>query len=152
MTISISTIILKQENIPKVSLDFMNNTHFEELEMVKEIGEFVNTLKINNTKIHIQESLSETLNAWLKHTIEHFKHENELMKVTGFPAYSIHKKEHKIALERMKKVINTWGKEKDISLIHDYIFSFWPAWFTQHVNTMDMMTAKFAVSTGYTNH
>ncbi len=149
---SIATIILEQETIPKVALDFMNNTHFEELKIVKEIAELINTLKIDNNKIHIQKSLSETLNAWLKHTVEHFKHENELMKETDFPAYSIHKKEHEIALERMKKVINKWIEDQDINLIHDYIFSFWPMWFTQHINTMDMMTAKFAVSHGYKNH
>ena len=152
MTTSISTIILQQETIPKVELDFMNNTHFEELEIVKEIGEFINALMLDNTQIQIQNSLNEMLNAWLEYTIEHFEHENELMKVTGFPAYSIHKKEHEIALEKMRKVINTWIKSQDIGLIHNYIFSFWPIWFTQHVNTMDMMTAKFAVSTGYTNH
>ncbi len=152
MTASISTIILKQETIPKVELDFMNNTHFEELEMVEKIGEGINTLMLNNTQIDRQDSLNEMLNTWLEHTIEHFEHENELMKKTGFPAYPIHKKEHEIALDRMKKVINTWAKDQDISLIHDYIFSFWPTWFIQHVNTMDMMTAKFAVSTGYTNH
>ncbi len=152
MTISTSTITLKQESIPKVALNFMNNTHFEELEIVEKIGEIVNTLMINNTQIDIQDSLSKILNRWLEHTIKHFEREDKLMKEIGFPAYAIHKKEHQIALERMKKIINTWVKEQDISLIHDYIFSFWPTWFTQHVNTMDMMTAKFAVSTGYINH
>ena len=152
MTTSISVIILKQETIPKVALDFMNNTHFEELKIVEKIGELVNMIMLDNTPIDAQDSLDESLNTWLKHTIEHFERENKLMKEIGFPAYAIHKKEHQIALERMKKIINTWVKEQDISLIHDYIFSFWPTWFTQHVNTMDMMTAKFAVSTGYINH
>jgi len=152
MTVSKDKIILKPEQIPNIELDFMNNTHFEEIEMVKDLGELVNTLMDDNTNKHIQNSLSQKLNAWLEHTIAHFERENELMKETGFPAYSIHKNEHEIALEQMRDKINNWTKNQNIELIQDYIFSLWPIWFNQHVNTMDMMTAKFAVNNGYINH
>lgn len=151
MAITKSKTILESKKIPHVELDFMNNTHFEEIEMVKELGELVNSF-ITNDNQQNQNTLTQKLNAWLNHTIAHFERENDLMKDTGFPAYPIHKNEHSIALNQMRDVINTWIKNQNIELVEDYIFSLWPAWFEQHVNTMDMMTAKFAVMNGYTNH
>ena len=151
MIISKSKTILERETIPRVDLDFMNNTHFEEIEMVKELGKLVDSFIVNDNQKN-QNVLTQKLNAWLDHTTAHFERENNLMQETGFPAYSIHKDEHNTALNQMKNVINAWIKKQNIELVEDYIFSLWPAWFDQHVNTMDMMTAKFAVMNGYTNH
>jgi hemerythrin len=143
--------ILEREAIPRVELDFMNNTHFEEIEMVKELGELVISIKTDNNQQN-QIQLNQKLTAWLNHTIAHFERENELMQETGFPAIEIHISEHKIALGLMQDVIRAWKENQDLNLVESYIFSAWPAWFDQHVNTMDMMTAKFAVMNGYTNH
>ena len=151
MAISKQKIILESEIIPRVDLDFMNNTHFEEIEMVKELGELVNLLQANENQQN-KNTLAQKLNAWLNHTILHFERENTLMQDTGFPAYAIHSHEHEIALKQMKDIVSAWEKNHDIGLVADYIFDTWPTWFNQHVNTMDMMTAKFAVMNGYTNH
>lgn len=146
-----SKIVLQKEAIPHVDLDFMNNTHFEEVEMVKELGELVNSFIANNNQQN-KSALTKKLTAWLDHTIAHFERENNLMQETGFPAYPIHKDEHETTLSQMRNVVNTWIKNQNIELVEDYVFSLWPAWFDQHVNTMDMMTAQFAVMNGYTNH
>ncbi len=52
----------------------------------------------------------------------------------------------------MTEIVKEWESSNDIELIADYVFSLWPAWFDQHVNSMDMMTAKFAVMNGYDPH
>ena len=142
--------ILKEDEIPSVELDFMNTTHFEELEIVREIGELIDTYISENSDEN-QHAISNKLNTWLDHTILHFERENALMQETGFPAYDIHFSEHTKALKLMKNVINAWSENQDIELIKSYLFSAWPTWFEQHVNTMDMMTAKFAVMNGYPN-
>ena len=151
MIISKPKTVIKSETIPRVDLDFMNNTHYEEVEMVRELGELVNSF-INNDNQQNQNTITQKLNAWLKHTIEHFERENDLMQETGFPAYAIHKNEHDIASNQMNDMVDAWDKNQDVELVEDYIFPLWPTWFDQHVNTMDMMTAKFAVMNGYTNH
>ena len=89
------------------------------------------------------------LDEWLKHTIPHFERENTLMQKTGFPAFGVHSEEHEIALSRMKNVFEVWKQKKDIDLLADYVFNMWPNWFNGHVNSMDMMTAKFAVMNGF---
>ena len=142
--------ILDKETIPRVELDFMNNTHFEEIEMVKELGEIISSIQDEQNGNQLN-NLSQKLNAWLDHTKAHFARENELMQETGFPAYSIHLNEHEVALKQMTSIIKAWQDNQDIDCVEDYVFNLWPEWFEGHVNTMDMITAKFAVMNGYTN-
>ncbi len=146
----ITKTILEKETIPRVELDFMNNTHFEEIEMVKELGEIISSYQ-DEGRYDQHDNLSQKLNAWLDHTKAHFARENELMQETGFPAYSIHLNEHETILKQMMDVINAWQNDQDIGRVEDYVFNLWPIWFDEHVNTMDMITAKFAIMNGYTN-
>ncbi len=145
--------ILEVETIPRVDVDFMNNTHFEEIEMVKDLGKLISAYSENDTPSDTEtRQISDALKNWLNHTIPHFERENELMQETDFPAYSVHSEEHTIALDKMKTVISAWEKNKDIALVGDYVFTLWPNWFNSHVNTMDMMTAKFAIMNGFDPH
>lgn len=147
---TISKTILEKDTIPRVDIEFMNNTHFEEVELVKEVGQLI--LRYQETDTHTDKetnSISRSLKAWLEHTRVHFERENELMKLTQFPAYPVHSNEHKIALERMSTYLKAWKIDPNIEVLADYVFTQWPAWFTEHVNTMDMMTAKFATMNGF---
>jgi hemerythrin len=145
-----SKTILHEDTIPRVDLDFMNDTHFEEIEMVNRLGELISSYTHNNNKSQ-QDKISTLLHAWFEHTKAHFKRENELMLETGFPAYPIHSNEHELALSGLKNTVKAWQDNHDSDLLEDYIFNIWPTWFDGHVNTMDMMTAKFAVMNGYKN-
>jgi len=142
--------ILEADKIPLVDIDFMNNTHLEELTIANELGEKVTKYQDgSDTSEENSAQISMLLDKWLAHTIPHFERENKLMQETGFPAFSVHADEHEIALNRFKTVINAWTDNKDIDQISDFIFTFWPDWFNGHVNSMDMMTAKFAVMNGF---
>lgn len=146
----ISKTILEVETIPRVEIDFMNNTHFEEIEMVKKLGKLITSHQETNSHSDTEDKrLSQSLQEWLEHTVAHFERENQLMQETGFPAYAIHSDEHEIALNQMKNVIGAWQENKDIELIANYVFTLWPEWFNSHVNSMDMMTAKFAIMNGF---
>ena len=145
--------ILEVESIPRVNIDFMNNTHFEEIEKVKELGKLVSAYQAKDTHTDAETAeITRALKNWLAHTIPHFERENQLMQETGFPAYPVHSNEHDIALNKMKNIIQAWEQNQDIELLADYVFSLWPNWFNDHVNTMDMMTAKFAVMNGFDPH
>ncbi len=145
--------ILEVETIPRVDVDFMNNTHFEEIEIVKALGELISAYSENDSHNDTEtRQISDALKNWLDHTIPHFERENELMQAIGFPAYGVHSQEHTMALDKMKTVISAWEQNSDIGLVADYVFSLWPNWFNSHVNTMDMMTAKFAIMNGFDPH
>lgn len=78
--------------------------------------------------------------------------EINFMTEINFPAFYVHSGEYKRASIEMTNRIKAWETNHDIEMIADYVFSFWPAWFEQHVNSMDMMTAKTAVMHGYDPH
>ena len=148
-----SKTILEVDTIPQVEIDFMNTTHFEEINMVKKLGEVITLYQEGGSNTESEESsISKLLQDWLDHTVAHFERENKLMQETGFPAYTVHSDEHEIALNKMKAVTQAWQQNKDIELVSDYIFTLWPNWFNGHVNSMDMMTAKFAIMNGFNPH
>jgi hemerythrin len=141
-------IILEANTIPRVDLGFMNNTHFEEIEMVKELGEYITAYQQNDSKDEA-EKITKSLNIWLEHTEAHFARENKLMQETHFPAYPVHSQEHEIAFNQMETITKAWQMDKNIDPVAEYVFTYWPDWFNAHVNSMDMMTAKFALMNGY---
>lgn len=150
MEINKTKIILDAETVPLVEIDFMNNTHLEELAVVNELGKHVSDYQEGKDSSEKNANkILNLLNTWLEHTIPHFENENQLMQKIGFPAYAIHSNEHEIALNRFKTVISAWVEDKDINLLSDFIFTVWPNWFNGHVTSMDMMTAKFAVMNGF---
>lgn len=143
-------IILNADTIPRVDIDFMNNTHVEEIEMVKELGKLVAAYQESDrpTKSETNE-ITQSLEKWLQHTEAHFERENALMRETNFPVYLVHSGEHEIALAQMAEVVKAWQDSNDIEPIAEYVFGLWPAWFNSHVDSMDMITARFAVMNGF---
>ena len=141
-------MIIEAENIPQVELDFMNNTHFEEIEMVKSLGKLLTNYQTSDNDSN-KKAITESLQEWLSHTTAHFERENELMQETGFPAFAVHSNEHEQALKTLKDIIDNWQKNQDIEQLSNFVFDQWPNWFNAHVGSMDMVTAKFAVMNGY---
>jgi hemerythrin len=137
---------LTPENIPSVAIDFMNQTHMEEVEIVNSLMKKVIARvsgEQNDTEI------SQQLKIWLEHTQAHFARENDLMQKTAFPAYLVHSGEHEKALKLMQTVIDDWHQNKNVEHLHNYVFSLWPDWFIAHVNSMDKVTAEYALMKGY---
>ncbi|MBL1321861.1 MAG: hemerythrin family protein [Methylophaga sp.] len=144
---SSTKVVLTAETVPHVALDIMNNTHFEELELVRSLGELITHYQQGDNDI-----LSQALNEWLEHTQTHFSRENKLMVDIQFPMYLVHSGEHAQVLEEMESIVTSWNNDHDIALLSEYVFTAWPQWFQQHVNSMDMVTAQFAVMNGYDPH
>lgn len=138
--------LLSEQDIPLVSIDFMNKTHQEEVDIVNALAKLIPAQQSGATH---DEEITRLLDEWLQHTQAHFQRENELMQQTGFPAYPVHSDEHDIALNRMQAVVDAWHQNQDLELVKDYVFTLWPAWFKGHVNSMDMITAQFALNNGF---
>ncbi|PHS26144.1 MAG: hypothetical protein COA83_03655 [Methylophaga sp.] len=143
---TLTKIVLDVETIPRVDLDFMNNTHFEEVAMVNSLGELIDDYQQSERD---KVALTQALDDWLQHTQTHFTRENELMIDIGFPMYPMHSGEHSRVLEDMKDKLVLWKQQHDIDLLAQYVFIDWPLWFEAHVNSMDMITARFTLMNGY---
>ncbi len=140
--------ILERATFPQVGLDVMNNTHFEEIEMVKVLGECINSYQSDSIENEAQ-YITELLETWLAHTETHFARENNLMETIQFPMIMMHTGEHERALAEIKHMVSTWKISEGIDAVAEYVFETWPIWFEQHVETMDAITAQFAMMHGY---
>ena len=146
----ITKTTLDVSTIPRVDIDFMNNTHAEEVEMVITLSNIITVYMKSDSKTDDQkQGITQALESWLQHTKLHFEKENELMREVQFPAYLMHAGEHESTLQKMISIVNEWKSTKSIEPVADFVFTAWPSWFESHINSMDTMTAKFAVMNGY---
>lgn len=146
----ITKTTLDVSTIPRVEIDFMNNTHAEEVEMVIALSNIITFYIESDSKTDDEkQGITQALESWLQHTKLHFEKENELMREVQFPAYLMHAGEHESTLQKMTFIVNEWKTSKRIKPVADFVLTGWPAWFESHINSMDTMTAKFAVMNGY---
>jgi len=131
-------MLIREEELPKVALASMNDTHLEDLIMINELAQLIKDKK--------NELITEKLDALVAHTVEHFSGEEKMMIENRFPAYAMHKAEHDRALAQMNEVVARWRADKDMVALREYIEKIMPAWLVQHVSTMDTVTAHFLVS------
>ncbi len=138
---------VSSKDIPVVCIDFMNQTHLEEVEIVSSLIHEINSRQSN---MQNDTQISQQLSHWYEHTLMHFTRENELMQETAFPAFLVHSKEHETALSTMRSEIDIWQEQKNVERLENYLSVQWPNWFKGHVSTMDKVTAEYAVKSGYT--
>lgn len=121
--------------VPKVAYDEMNRVHGEEVELLNRLE--------TQLDAHDTEAIAQTLDDMLEHTREHFANEERLMLEVQFPPYMMHKNEHTRALNEMQNVIMDWRNRKDDGILWDYFLETIPQWLTQHIASMDTITAQF---------
>jgi hemerythrin len=83
----------------------------------------------------------------LEHLREHLARENELMERIGFFAIEVHMGEHERVLAE-QDVILAKLKSGDLAAVRQYVQEDLPAWFLGHLQSMDAMTAQFALQRG----
>ncbi len=127
-------------SIPLVALESMNQTHREEVEMVRQLADLLVQAVDGNLD---EEAVSHQTSAWIEHTREHFARENNLMQTYGFPAYPVHSGEHSRVLQLLESLQRHWLQQKSIQPLADFLFNQWPLWFDEHVRSMDKVTAEF---------
>lgn len=127
--------MLNFDHIPKVAYDEMNRVHAEEIILLNTLETRLNTDDIPG--------IEHTLHTLLKHTKEHFANEEKLMQEVGFPPYMMHKGEHDRVFSEMNDVIAQWQISHNPALLRNYFFEIIPQWLTQHISTMDTITAQF---------
>lgn len=135
-------MLINTKDIPLVDMDFMNEVHHEEVELINRLFETFLAYEKEANQTHTQD-IEERYQTWYTHTVEHFQREEEKMRELNFPPYLMHKGEHDKALQRMDEVIDHWHKNKDIQALKMYIIEELPTWLTHHIETMDTITARF---------
>jgi hemerythrin len=135
-------MLINKNNLPLVAMDFMNETHFEDVEIINELYKYIleyekeqNELSLKNLEIKYKE--------WITHTENHFETEEIQMREKGFFAYEFHKNEHNINLSEIKQLFNNFQETKNILELKSYFENNLVSWLVNHIQTMDTVTAMF---------
>ncbi|HET8734185.1 MAG TPA: hemerythrin family protein [Anaeromyxobacteraceae bacterium] len=126
--------------IPQVALPFINEDHHREAELLNELADAVKGHKTGKVPV---ETVLHRLEALYEHTREHFGREEEAMRSVSFPPYPVHKGEHERVLEEMEAEETHFRETGDTGRLWSYVSEGVPAWFTNHILTMDAITAQF---------
>lgn len=76
-------MLIVKDNLPLVAMDFMNNTHFEDVDIINELYENILNYEKEENSLNY-EKLDSKYKEWLIHTENHFKTEEEKMRNKGF--------------------------------------------------------------------
>ena len=134
--------MIKQTDLPLVSLASMNEVHFEEIVII-------NTLLEELTKKEDFEVISKSLENLLEHMQQHFAGEEKLMKELQYPTFNLHKSDHDKVLNALRYTEMQWRNKKDVEALKEYIEDDVAVWLDQHIKAMDTPMADFiSQSTG----
>lgn len=118
---------------PLVELPFMNEEHEEFVQLVNAVEQDLLDGK----------SALASLSSLVEHVYSHFAHEEKAMLAASFPPYPMHKHEHERVLELLDNTLAQYRKSADGAVLLPLIVEELPAWFSQHLTTMDRVTARF---------
>ena len=128
--------MIKQNDIPLVSLDTMNKVHFEEVEIL-------NTLLEQLDSQADFETLSESMEKLLAHMQEHFAGEEKIMQEAQYPSFRMHKADHDKVLNEARYAEMEWRNRKDVEALREYLAEEIVPWLDQHIKAMDTPMADF---------
>lgn len=133
-------MLIDKNSLPLVAMDFMNDVHLEDVEIINKLYHEALQYEKNETSF---ENVCNAFEFWIEHTINHFKGEEEKMQEASFPPYPIHKGEHDFELSQMRQAYSDWVEEKDIQGLKNYLETDMLEWLISHIKTMDTVTAMF---------
>ena len=128
--------MIKQSDLPLVSLDTMNEVHFEEVELLNILLEQLDSEASFET-------LSESLEKLLEHIQEHFSGEEKLMQEAQYPSFRMHKADHDKVLNEARYAEMEWRNRKDVDALREYLEEEVIPWLDQHIKAMDTPMADF---------
>ena len=129
-------MLIKENEIPRVALNDMNEVHDVEIEIVNKLYD---AIMKNEDIAEILKYFDEFLND----VINHFTFEQGLMEKYNFFAYPMHRAEHDRVLYELKSLEKILKEKGDIKTVKDYLENVFKPWIINHVQTMDTVTAMY---------
>lgn len=131
-------MLIAKDSIPLVAVDAMNQVHAEEIALLNDLDALIGK-RVSGEDV--EEKLDRKITEFLEHVEFHFSNEERLMRETGVPVYPIHKQEHDRVRADLKAVCADWRSDEGFQRFAAFIREAIPAWFANHVATMDTVTA-----------
>ncbi|WP_424688604.1 MAG: bacteriohemerythrin [Halarcobacter ebronensis] len=135
-------MLINKNDLPLVAEDFMNDVHYEDVDIINDLYEKLLNYIASETKEN-KNIVIDTYQDWYDHTVSHFKGEEDKMIELNFPPYMMHKGEHEKCLEQMRQVLDYFIKNDDKEFLKSYLELDLINWLVNHIQTMDTVTAMF---------
>jgi hemerythrin len=135
--------LVNLDAIPQVPLDFINADHREEGRLLNNLADALDAL---DTGRGSTAAVGERLAALRDHTAAHFGREEDAMRRTLFPAFPVHHAEHVRVLAELDDEVRRFAETGDAARLRAWVLGDVPAWFVNHIETMDLVTARFIAS------
>ncbi|RLA72585.1 MAG: hemerythrin [Epsilonproteobacteria bacterium] len=130
---------IKYSDLPLVSLDTMNEVHFEEVAMINTLlGQLENNADFD--------TISNSLEMLLVHMQEHFSGEEKMMLEARYPTYRLHKGEHDKILNEARYIAMEWRNRRETEQLREYFEEDIAQWLDQHIKAMDTPMAEFIMT------
>lgn len=126
--------------LPELPVPFMNDDHAHAVEQWEAMLAALDDYPGNVDR------LLTASEAFLRHNREHFQREEAAMRASGFPPYAMHKQEHDRVLAWLEALVASIRDGADGALLRDVIQREVGDWLSQHVQTMDQVTARWIAS------
>jgi len=127
--------LITDGQLPMIPMPNLNDTHIEEMVIIKKLSEAALDDKV--------ELVQKILQELLKYMSLHFFDEEDLMEEALFPALHAHKSEHDKQLHLLQTIMKEFGKIKDVSLVISYVQDNLIPWIIRHIQTMDETMALY---------
>lgn len=127
--------MITDSQLPMIPMPNLNDTHIEEMVIIKKLSEAALDDKV--------ELVQKTLQELLKYMSLHFFDEEDLMEEALFPALHAHKSEHDKQLHLLQTIMKEFDKIKDVSLVISYVQDNLIPWIIRHIQTMDETMALY---------
>lgn len=127
-------------NLPKLPVAFMNDDHAHAESLWHEMRDALAAEPVD------MERFARACRAFLEHNRAHFAREEEAMQRYAFPPYPVHKAEHDRVLVQLEDLLVAAEASQGVQSMRRAVEQDIPAWLQQHVQSMDLVTARWIAS------
>lgn len=128
--------------VPRLPIAFMNADHEREAALLRDVDAAITA---HRAGVGTLDAVMERLSLLAVHTRDHFLREEAMMRQARFPGFPAHKAEHDRVLSDMDAEARIFREGGGAERLSRYLFEVLPAWFGEHVRTVDVATAAFVL-------
>lgn len=135
--------LLDPDRVPDLPLAFQNDDHRAEVRLLNDAVDAVDGYREGAVDA---DTVVQRLDALAFHTREHFAREEKVMRMAGFPAYPMHKSEHDRVAAQLEREAANFREARESGRLRAYLTETLPVWLVGHIQTMDLVTARFVTA------
>jgi len=126
-------MLIQENEIQQVANEMMNILHADELALINSFYDAVSAKDIDKIDALFKELMAEME--------AHFKTEEDMMVQSAYPDMQMHKRDHDVMREKLKKFHKRWEVLKGPKELQGFLVKDFKKWYTQHISKWDAQTA-----------